>query len=90
MKTLLPLIVAAAATVSGCGEAFNPTACRQNVVEEMGTADVVQVRNRDFHFIVRKKDGSVWYVETLNGRDAKVSAKTMLFAPILPAEGGVQ
>jgi hypothetical protein len=39
----------------------------------------------NFKFLVRDKDGSVWWVETLNFSDSEVSSKLKLFNGNLPA-----
>lgn len=67
--------------LSACGQAFNNTACRQAVVEEMKTTDVANVPGKDFSFIARTSDGSVWIVETMSSKTPDVTTKTQLFGP---------
>ena len=68
--------------LGGCGvlgDGFNDTKLRQAVVEEFKTADVVLAPGKNYTFIVRAPDGAVWIAEGM-GKDAKVTAKTPLFA----------
>ena len=67
------------AVLGGCGDGFNETKLRQAVVDEFKTADVAKAHGEDYVFIVRTPDGAVWIAETM-GKDAKVTAKAILFA----------
>ena len=61
----------------GCGEP-NPTKARQNVIDNVESYEVAAMPRDSFNFIVRAKDGAIWYVETWGN---KVSAKTMMLPP---------
>jgi hypothetical protein len=65
----------------GCNmNAFSVTACRQAVVDDVGTSDVFAIPGKSYTFVARDKNGAVWIVETLSGDGAKVTSKTMMFA----------
>lgn len=56
---------------------YNVVNCRQAVIEELKTTDVVQVPRTQWNWIARLPNGEVWWVETY-GVKAKISAKTLL------------
>jgi len=76
MKKLFTMMVAACA-LSACGAGMNKINCRQAVVEEFKSADVVALK--EYKFIVRDAAGNVWLVETMNMSDTKITAKTLIF-----------
>ena len=69
--------------LSGCDdcrhprEATNLALCRQSVVDKFG-GYVSEIPGQKYRYIARDTNGAVWYVETLNTDDAKVSAQTQL------------
>lgn len=62
--------------MAGCGS-YDHKLCRDSVVREVGTQDVVEVK--PFRFVARDSKGSVWYYETMNQTDTNVSMKQPLF-----------
>lgn len=72
---------------SGCGPAFRTESCRASVLEAAETDDVVNVPGKDFSFIVRKPDGSVWIYKTMSVKSPEVTEKLMLFYPLPNAKG---
>lgn len=67
------------ALLSGCGEAYNPEACRNSVKEEMKTLDVVTVPDKKFTFVVRDSVGDIYFVKTMNSNDTKITYKEKIF-----------
>lgn len=65
--------------LTACGPAFNSLACRQAVMEEMKTTDVLNLEGSKYKFLVRTEDGAVWIVETMNGSSPKITLKTLIF-----------
>lgn len=81
MKEFLLVLLAVIATIAlgACGDGMSNTKCRQAVVEQFATSDVQQLPELPYAFIVRSRDGSVWYVETRGARKAEVTHATQLF-----------
>jgi len=77
-KSLIGLSLLTAG-LGGCGDGFNETKLRQAVIDEFKTVDVAKAPGREYTFIVRTSDGSVWIAETM-GTDAEVTARAILFA----------
>lgn len=67
----------------GCGssDGYNKTKLRNYITTEMKTTEIMAVPNYEYTFIVRTKDGAVWFVECMS-KDAKITAKAMIFPPI--------
>lgn len=64
----------------GChSDATNPMKCRQAVVEEFNTSEVVPFSDSKFRFIVKDGDGNIWIAETMSAQTPKVTAKTLIF-----------
>lgn len=78
MKKLLTM-VALAISLQGCG-GYHPVKCLQAAQEAMPNAEVIAVPKRHYNFLARQPDGSLWYLETMNQTDCKVSAKAKLLA----------
>lgn len=72
--------------LTGCGPAFRTESCRAAVVEDAGTDNVTNVPGKDFSFIVRKLDGSVWIYNTWSGKSPEVTERLILFSPMANAK----
>lgn len=80
MRTKLIIAAIALPALSGCGgDATNEAMCRHSVAEEMKATEVQNAPNHKYKYIVRMPDGSIWWAETMDGYESKVTAKTLLF-----------
>lgn len=78
IKTILAVtMLAICLGLSGC-DALDRTRCQENVSNAFPDSEVVQTPN-GYRFIVRDKNGNIWYVETMNMFDANVSGKVLVF-----------
>jgi hypothetical protein len=69
-------IAAAAVALTGCSS-YDHNECRNSVVKEVGTQDVVEIE--PFRFVARDSKGAIWYYETMNQLDTRVSKKQPVF-----------
>jgi hypothetical protein len=76
MKKLIT-IAAVAVTLTGCSS-YDHNECRNSVVRDVGTQDVVEVHS--WRFVARDAHGAIWYYETMNQLDTRISKKQPLFA----------
>jgi hypothetical protein len=76
MKKLIT-IAAVAVTLTGCSS-YDHNECRNSVVRDVGTQDVVEVH--PWRFVARDAHGAIWYYETMNQLDAQISKKQPVFA----------
>jgi hypothetical protein len=63
----------------------SPGKCMESVQKAFPEGDWKNVPIQYYKFIVRDKDGSVWWVETFNFTDSEISSKVKLFNGNLPA-----
>lgn len=77
-KLLLSLFVVLSFLITGCG--ISPITARQTVVETYPEADIINIPGQSYKFIVRDTNGSIWWVETMNSLNDKISNKTKLFS----------
>lgn len=80
MKHLLPLLLLATTTLlslAGCGA--NSNACYQTVVHQYPGAQIVQVVGEPFRFVVKRADGAILCVQTMDIFDTGISAEQVVF-----------
>ena len=53
--------------------------CFQSVQNTFPGGKVVVLGRDGYKFVVKDKDGSVWYVETMNSSDTNITKKIQLF-----------
>lgn len=70
---------------SGCTDGFDRFKCYEAVVKAFPGSEVHSSPRSSYTFIVRKPDGSVWFVKTM-GWEASVTSSEQIFAPILCKE----
>lgn len=81
MKKILVVIAATTlGTLIGCG-GMSAVRCQQTVVEELKGWEVVKCPSHNYMFVARDPEGNIWWVETMNTQDTKITAKVL----ILPA-----
>ena len=93
MKNKLILLVGIVSCfLSSCKDedGMNPMKCRESVITEMETMELINMPNERFKFLVKKKDGSVWWVYCGNHITANITEKYMIFPPTNPAEKPVE
>lgn len=57
----------------------SPAKCMESVQKAFPEGDWKLVPAQYYKFLVRDKDGSVWWVETINFSDSEISSKVKLF-----------
>jgi ABC-type glycerol-3-phosphate transport system substrate-binding protein len=75
MKKIIMAVLLAAA-LAGCS-GYDHLGCRNSVVKDVGTQDVVEVSS--WHFVAKDTQGNIWYYETMNVSNTKITSKTPLF-----------
>jgi hypothetical protein len=75
MKKII-LAVAITASLAGCS-GIDHLGCRNSVVKDVGTQDVVEVDN--WKFVAKDAQGNVWYYETMSVVNTGVTKKIPLF-----------
>jgi hypothetical protein len=76
-------IAAIVVGLTGCTySAYNTDKCRESVMLELDTSDVLPTKGQKFRFLARTKDGAVYIVETLSSDSTKVTSKAMIFPPL--------
>jgi hypothetical protein len=75
MKKIIAF-AAVALAMTGCSS-YDHNECRNSVVKEVGTQDVVEIH--PFRFVARDSKGAIWYYETMNQLDTRISKKQPLF-----------
>lgn len=75
MKKIICMIAVAAA-LAAC-DGYDHIGCRNTVVNEVGTHNVVEVE--PWKFVAKDAQGSVWYYETMNVSNTKITKKQPLF-----------
>lgn len=63
----------------GCGDSHNRGKCFENVQIAFPQGQVVPIDENGYRFIVKDKDGVIWYVKTANITNADISSKRKLF-----------
>lgn len=59
--------------LAGCGDAHDQYACYMSVKEKFPNSEVTRIPDANYKFIVKKEDGSLFYVETMNSFNDNVS-----------------
>lgn len=86
-KTLLAC--ASLLLLCSCGDGWNRTKVLGQVSADFPNAEIARLPDRNFTFIVRETDGSVWQVEYL-GNGLEMTAKARLIGPMACAKGGIE
>lgn len=66
--------------LSSCGDGFNPVSVRAAAAADHAGAEIAAIPGSHYIFLVRKQDGSVWYVEYM-GATVKQTAAVLIFNP---------
>ena len=74
------VLVVLFAVSSGCGNSRLIDA-RTTAMKELSTPEVWPVIDRDFAYIARKSDGSIWYAEINMDYSPPKSSTTQIFPP---------
>ncbi|CAB4159819.1 hypothetical protein UFOVP726_47 [uncultured Caudovirales phage] len=78
-RSVRPLaLLLACLLFAGCGDGYNATKVRGAVAADHPGAEITNVPDSRFKFLVRKPDGSVLYVEYM-GADLKATASAVMF-----------
>jgi hypothetical protein len=75
MKKIIAMI-AVAAVLSAC-DGYDHNGCRDSVVKEVGTQNVVEVH--PWNFVAKDTQGNIWYYETMNASNTHITKKQPLF-----------
>jgi hypothetical protein len=62
----------------GC-DAHNHAACFMSIQKEFPNSQICVVDRNGYRFVVKDKDGLIWYVETRNYTNTNISLKQKLF-----------
>lgn len=73
------LLVPCILLLSGCFEGFNEYECLKSVKKEFPGADVRPIPNMTFKFIVKTATNEIYYVETMNSDDTKITKEVRMF-----------
>jgi len=80
MKIKLMVVIAILLLVGCSTDGYNQTKLWAAIVDEMKTTEIVPVDT--YEYVVRTPDGSVWIVECMSRKEAKITSKVMIFAPL--------
>ena len=86
MKNKLILLVSIVSCFLSSCDGTNNMKCRETVVTEMKTTEIFVTPDSRFIFVVRQKDGSVWWVFCGNMGTPDITEKYMIFPPSHPVE----
>lgn len=75
-KIILAVLLLVA--LAGCGPGYQQIKCYQAVSEEFPGGQVWELPDSNYRFIVRDREGALWYVRTMN-RGPEVSDRVLLF-----------
>jgi hypothetical protein len=74
------------ACTQGEKDASDTVKCMLAARDELATTEISPLPNKEFRYIARLPDGSVWYVETMNSLTPKVTSKYQVFPPTAPKQ----
>ena len=81
--TILAIVAIVCLPWRGCMDAHDQRTCLETVEQEYPGSDIMPLHERNSYcYVVREKDGSVWWVECLYHTSAKISHRYQL----LPAK----
>ncbi len=64
--TKLAIISLAALLLVGCGSAYDPAACKEEVRKAFPSAEIYEIRGNKYEFVVKNPNGEYYRVSTLS------------------------
>jgi len=77
IKKILVLVMLVCLIV-GCATSEDSYKMLKNIEKEFPDSKIINLRNCDYKFLVKKSDGTIWYIESY-GSNGNISYKIQLF-----------